>query len=71
MPSLLQKLLKKSEVNKGTDCTHTSLKGKSYYIQSNDIELFYSLYTSAYEDGEKLYLTEKRRDVSPITIEYS
>ena len=42
----LKKLLTKYEVNKGSEYTHTSIKGKSYYISSENIELFYSLYTS-------------------------
>ena len=65
----LKKLLTKYEVNKGSEYTHTSIKGKSYYISSENIELFYSLYTSTYLAGEKLYLTEKRRDITPVTID--
>ena len=64
--------LKEFKTSKSSDFTHTSL-GKpfgSYYIQAEDYNTFLDNYTKSLENGEKHYLTEKHRMISPILIDF-
>ena len=49
--------------------THLSLKGGKYYIASEDIETFTSLYKESVRQGRRLYLTERHRDIGPVVID--
>jgi len=57
---------------KDTSFTHTSITSPagSYYIQAEDMERFYKLYSDAFSSGCELYLTEKHREISPILIDF-
>ena len=49
--------------------THTSMNGGKYFIPEEDMEDFYKLYVEVIEDGQKLYLTEKPREVGPLRVD--
>jgi P4 family phage/plasmid primase-like protien len=65
----INQFLNTFKVEKGAEWTHTSLKGGSYYIPSDNIDEFYINYTSAVTRRENLYLTERRRNICPITVD--
>lgn len=69
MASPIQKFLNANKVEKGSEFTHTSLNGGSYYIQAMDMDKFNELYATAIENGESLSLTEKHREISPILVD--
>jgi phosphomannomutase len=64
----LEKILMKNVVEKGSEFTHTSLSGGSYYIQSSSYEPFIRAYIETVERGGRAHLTEKHRDIGPIVI---
>ena len=58
--------------NKDIIPTHVSIKGGSYYISDNDIDIFYKLYYEhVFTKGNKEYLVERQlsNDNSPILID--
>ena len=57
---------------KDASFTHTSITSPagSYYIQAEDMETFYKLYTDAHVNGCELFMTEKHREISPILIDF-
>jgi P4 family phage/plasmid primase-like protien len=69
----LLEFLKNHRAEKGEEYTHTSInfpKG-SYYINDNELSKFYKLYEkSVFVDKNKLYLTEKHKEISPILIDF-
>lgn len=67
--SSLEKILMKNVVEKGSEFTHTSLSGGSYYIQSSCYEPFIRAYIETVERGGRVHLTEKHRDIGPIVID--
>lgn len=67
--SVVAKFLNAYKIEKGSPFTHTSLKGGSYYIPTNEMDKFMEIYKVALVNGEDLYLTEKHRDISPILID--
>lgn len=56
---------------KASAFTHTSMMSPiaSFYIPGPDEEKFLKLYNEALERNEKLHMTEKHRDISPILID--
>lgn len=69
--SVLCNWLKKYEVTKGSDFTHTSLdnpKG-SYYIPCEKIDEFQELYTHAVANKQRVHMTEKHRDMCHVLID--
>jgi P4 family phage/plasmid primase-like protien len=56
---------------KSSAFTHTSMMSPiaSFYIPGPDEEKFLKLYNEALERNEKLHMTEKHRDISPILID--
>jgi hypothetical protein len=65
----LNEFLLEHKVEKGTEFTHTSLKGGSYYISSECEDEFIELYKQSLSNKERLHLTEKRRPLRPIIID--
>lgn len=59
------------QVLKGSDYTHTSILKPigSFYIPSEKLDDFYSIYKNAVKYNDDLYITEKHRDISPILID--
>ena len=57
---------------KDASFTHTSITSPagSYYIQAEDMDTFYKLYTDAYVSGCELFMTEKHREIAPILIDF-
>ena len=64
--------LKKFRIAKGADFTHTSMGVplQSYYIQSEDYDEFLKEYTKAIKNGEKIHITEKHKQISPILLDF-
>jgi P4 family phage/plasmid primase-like protien len=69
--SNLLAFLQDHKVEKGGAYTHTSIYQPtgSFYISPQDVSTFMTLYKSAMERGEDLYITEKHTDVGPILID--
>lgn len=68
--SSLQSFLDLHKVVKGSEFTHTSLSGGSFYIPVEDEDTFFELYTKELMIGKPLHLTEKQRDsIVPIIID--
>ena len=67
----LQKFLLCHRVEKGAEFTHTGLArpAGAFYIGGDDEEEFLSLYAAELAQGEKVYLTERHRDVSPLIVD--
>lgn len=63
--------LSRFKVEKGSEFTHTSIIKPlgAFYIPTEEMENFYSIYKRAFSSGEDLYLTEKHRDISPFLID--
>ena len=59
------------KVEKGSEMTHTSIIKPSgaFYIPTDEMDAFYSIYKRAMTGGEDLYMTEKHRDISPFLID--
>lgn len=59
------------KTEKGCEFTHTSLGPPvcSFYVPSDQMDEFYSLYESALNNNENLYITEKNRHIGPILID--
>ena len=57
---------------KDSSFTHTSITSPagSYYIQAEDMDTFYKLYSDSVSHGCELFLTEKHREISPILIDF-
>lgn len=60
--------LKRYRVKKGYEYTHTSLSGGSYYIPSDMEDEFHRIYVEALRSN-RVHMTEKHRDISPILID--
>jgi P4 family phage/plasmid primase-like protien len=67
--SAITKFLNSYKVKSGSQFTHTSLKGGSFYVPTDDVEKFMEIYKVALANGEDLHLTEKHRDTSPILVD--
>lgn len=69
----LTTFLQNLKIKKGEKSfTHTSLgepKG-SYYIDAENQDEFYRLYTEAFEQKCPLYLTERHKDIGPILLDF-
>lgn len=65
------KYLKRYQIAKNSDFTHTSLGNKkgSYYIQSENYDDFLNNYAKGIENNEELGITEKHKLLSPILID--
>jgi len=69
----LSNFLNEHKAAKGEEYTHTSMgnspfKG-TFFIPQIDLEKFYKLYKKVLGNGDKLHLTEKHRDASPVVID--
>jgi P4 family phage/plasmid primase-like protien len=69
--SNLRAFLDDHKVEKGNAYTHTSIYQPtgSFYISPQDIPTFMTLYKSAMERGEDLYITERHTEIGPILID--
>lgn len=69
--SSFQDFIFKHRVEKGCEFTHTSLGRPvgSFYVPSDELDLFYQLYQTAFEKGEELHITEKHRHSGPLVID--
>jgi P4 family phage/plasmid primase-like protien len=59
-------------VEKGQPYTHTSM-GKPcccYYLNNNDLNMFYSLYEKAIMNGDELHLIEKHEEIGPLVVDF-
>ena len=63
--------IQRYKVEKGSEMTHTSIIKPSgaFYIPTDEMDAFYSIYKRAMTGGEDLYMTEKHRDISPFLID--
>lgn len=53
------------------DYTHTSFIGGKWYICDDDLDTFYKLYSSEFEKGRLMYVTEKHKErYGPIIIDF-
>jgi len=55
---------------KGSAFTHTCMKGGTYYIQSEEMDQFYKLYTNDLLNNKDLHITEKHSDIAPVLIDF-
>lgn len=63
----LNKILNRTQVEKKTPCTHTSMEPcKSFKIESKDVQLFMRCYCNALFRGVKMTLTEKPLSCAPL-----
>jgi P4 family phage/plasmid primase-like protien len=64
--------LKKFKISKGRDQTHTSMGSPagSYYIQTDDNNMFYKKYIESLENNNNLHITEKHKRFSPILLDF-
>ena len=59
----LQSFLKNHIVSKDDNqFTHTSIIGGKWFIDDNELDIFYRLYIDEYEQGNELHITEKHND---------
>jgi P4 family phage/plasmid primase-like protien len=67
----LYNFLMENKVERGQNFTHTSIYQPtgSFYILPEKEKVFFELYKDALARGEDMFLTEKHRDVGPITID--
>lgn len=63
--------LQRYRVEKMSVFTHTSIIKPSgaFYIPTEEIDVFYQMYKTAFIAGEDLYMTEKHKDISPFLID--
>jgi P4 family phage/plasmid primase-like protien len=63
--------LQEHSVGNADRYTHTSMNGGKYYINDNDLEIFYKLYEHAFLNKKALHITEKTKDLDfgPIIID--
>jgi len=63
--------LQRYKVEKMSVFTHTSIVKPSgaFYIPTDEMELFFQMYTRAMAAGEDIYMTEKHRDIAPFLID--
>jgi P4 family phage/plasmid primase-like protien len=70
MSVLFQDYINKYAVSKGSPLTHTSMSPqKSYYIPVENMQEFYNVYSTAFQNSENLHVTEAHRYVSPLLID--
>ena len=71
MMSNIATFLKKFKVLKGEDMTHTSMghPSGSFYIPYDETKNFMELYMTEFEKGNRLQLTEKHKNISPVLID--
>lgn len=50
--------------------SHTSIDKGKFFIPEEDMPEFYNLYVKAVLDDNRLYLTEKPRDIGPLRIDF-
>lgn len=63
--------LQRYRVEKMSVFTHTSIVKPSgaFYIPTEEIDVFYEMYKTAFAAGEDLYMTERHKEVSPFLID--
>lgn len=59
------------KVEKGSEFTHTSIIKLSgaFYVPTDEMDAFFTIYNKAFLANEDLYMTEKHRDISPYLID--
>jgi len=67
----VQDFIKDHTVEKGLEYTHTSLNAppSSFYVPSDHLDLYYTLYEKAIAAGNDLYITEKNRHIGPVLVD--
>ena len=68
--SSLYSLLNSCKSLKGSALTHTSMKGGSYYIKSEDTDQFHKLYADELNNNKEMFITEKHTDISPVLLDF-
>jgi P4 family phage/plasmid primase-like protien len=63
--------LQRYKVEKMSVFTHTSIVKPSgaFYIPTDEMDVFFTMYNRALLAGEDLYMTEKHRDIAPFLID--
>ena len=69
--SSMQEFIIKHRVEKGCEFTHTSLgrPAGSFYVPSDEMDLFYEVYDAAFDKKEELHITEKHRHLGPLVVD--